>query len=111
MFMPEQKVSLGACLHIDVEDFIAMFSCYNKAVMMPAEAEARAYFKVSNGSRCWVMLAYFKVIVEMDCKMVVDDVQQHKLIRQSMILLLISVVLYFQTIKTMQLSFLGKKKG
>jgi hypothetical protein len=40
VLMPEQKVSMGACLRNEVGEFIVAFSCYKNVVMTPDEAEA-----------------------------------------------------------------------
>jgi hypothetical protein len=75
IFISEQKVSTGACLHNEKGEFLADLSCYHNAVLTPADAEVLGLLQ---GLEWIATLGYNKVIVEMDCKTAVDDVKHNK---------------------------------
>ena len=75
VFTLENKVSMGACLRDELGGFIAAFSCHDNGMYTAAEAEAWGLCK---GIEWIAQLGYNKVIFEMDCKMVVDDVHKYK---------------------------------
>jgi hypothetical protein len=63
------------CIRDDKGQFVAATTRYIDAIMTPAEGEACGLQQ----AMMWMeMLGYHKVIFEIDCKMVVDDVHNKK---------------------------------
>ncbi|KAK2448162.1 hypothetical protein QL285_007458 [Trifolium repens] len=75
VFTLENKVSMGACLRNESGGFIAAFSCHDNGMYTAAEAEAWGLCK---GIEWIAQFGHNKVIFEMDCKMVVDDVHKYR---------------------------------
>ncbi|MCI34411.1 hypothetical protein A2U01_0055630 [Trifolium medium] len=73
MFMSEKKVSMRACIRDERGDFVAVFSSFRDGIFTPAEA-----WGLLQGLECLATLGHSKVIIEMDCKMVVNDVKYYK---------------------------------
>ncbi|KAK2386904.1 hypothetical protein QL285_060742 [Trifolium repens] len=69
------KTSMGACVRNAEGQFITAMSTHINAVMTPTEAEAWA---LQQGILWMAMLGYRKVIFELDCKTVVDDINSSK---------------------------------
>ncbi|KAK2362458.1 hypothetical protein QL285_087521 [Trifolium repens] len=64
---------MGACLRDESRGFIPAFSCHDNDMYTAAEA-----WGLCKGIEWIAQLGYNKVIFEMDCKMVVDDVHKYK---------------------------------
>ncbi|KAK2379967.1 thioredoxin family protein [Trifolium repens] len=69
------KTSMRACVRNAEGQFIIAMSTHINAVMTPTEAEAWA---LQQGILWMAMLGYRKVIFELDCKTVVDDINSSK---------------------------------
>ncbi|PNX58463.1 hypothetical protein L195_g059204, partial [Trifolium pratense] len=70
----ENKAGLGACIRVDKGQFVAAMTASINAKFSAAEAEAWCLQQ----SLQWIStLGYTKVLFEMDCKMVVDDVHNN----------------------------------
>ncbi|GAU22170.1 hypothetical protein TSUD_251980 [Trifolium subterraneum] len=68
-------MSMGACIRNEREDFVAAFSSFIDGIFTPADAEA---WGLLQGLEWLVKLGYSKVIIEMDCKIVVNDMKHYK---------------------------------
>ncbi|MCH91002.1 ribonuclease H protein [Trifolium medium] len=66
---------MGACIRNERGDFVAVFSSFRDGIFTPADAEA---WGLLQGLEWLATLGYSKVIIEMDCKMVVNDVKHYK---------------------------------
>jgi ribonuclease HI len=71
IFDTKQKVGMGACLRDEERHFIAAMTANTNAVMTAAEGEAWGLYQCIK----WITsFGYHKVVFELDCKMVVDDI-------------------------------------
>ncbi|GAU22778.1 hypothetical protein TSUD_142170 [Trifolium subterraneum] len=66
---------MEASLRDESGDFIAAFSYHNNDTYTTAEAEAWGLCK---GIEWITQLGHYKVMFELDCKMVVDDIHKNK---------------------------------
>jgi ribonuclease HI len=73
IFVHEQCIGMGACLRDDKGNFILAMTTHENVVMTAQEAEAWSLYQ---GIQWVANLGYNKVIFELDCKIVVDDVNK-----------------------------------
>ncbi|MCI37991.1 hypothetical protein A2U01_0059219, partial [Trifolium medium] len=66
---------MEACLRDESGAFIVAFSCHDNGMYTAAEAKAWGLCK---GIEWIAQLGHNKVMFELDCKMVVDDVHKNK---------------------------------
>ncbi|MCI29396.1 60S ribosomal protein L23, partial [Trifolium medium] len=76
IFHAEKMVGMGARICDEGGNFIAAITANVDTVMTAAEGEAWSLYQ---GMQWIVTLGYNKVIFELDCKMVVDDVNNMRL--------------------------------
>jgi hypothetical protein len=76
LFTTEKKVSMRVCLRDEKGTFVAAMTIYCEDVMTIAEGEAWGLYQDIQ----WISsLGYHRVIFELDCKMVVEDVHNSKI--------------------------------
>ncbi|XP_045831364.1 uncharacterized protein LOC123922710 [Trifolium pratense] len=73
IFAHEQRIGMGACLRDDKGSFILAMTAHEDVVMTAQEAEAWSLYQ---GIQWVASLGYNKVVFELDCKIVVDDVNK-----------------------------------
>jgi ribonuclease HI len=74
IFDTEQRVGMGACLRDEKGHFIATMTTNTDAGMTAAEGEAWGLYQ---GIKWITSSGYHKVVFELDCKMVVDDIHNN----------------------------------
>jgi ribonuclease HI len=73
--MTDNKVGMRACIRVEKRNFIVTMTTNKEGVMTSSEAEA---WSLNQGIPWRVSLGYHKIYLEMDCKIVVDDVNNMK---------------------------------
>ncbi|PNX71848.1 hypothetical protein L195_g027734 [Trifolium pratense] len=64
---------MGACIRNERGNFVAAFPSFRYGIFTPAEA-----WGLLQDLEWLATLGYSKVVIEMDCKMVVNDVKHYK---------------------------------
>ncbi|PNX55642.1 hypothetical protein L195_g041185 [Trifolium pratense] len=90
------SMTMRACIRDEKDKFIAAMTANKEGAMTTSEAKA---WNLNQGIHWMVSLGYNKVYLEMDCKMVVNDVNNMKP-NQPVVQLLKTVEPYLVTITT-----------